>query len=215
MLIYAPMELQAQSTFGSIIGTIQDATGAAMPGVAVKLKNLQRQRDSLHRQLTTRANIDSQSQARLIRISASKENFNTATLGGIALDARQQTACRPQAGARGRHAGCQCREYRCGGQHENAIIATPELQSVVQLPMNYRVGTTVRSPRWLPCRESSRIATAICRLAAERRRRSSIQWTDLDSKRTSEWSARKHESVVELISEMKVTQFNNNAEFRN
>src|SRR5260370_39077666 len=40
ILVNSPADLHAQSTFGSIIGTIQDTAGAAMPGVAVKIKHL-------------------------------------------------------------------------------------------------------------------------------------------------------------------------------
>ena len=40
MLAHLPANLRAQSTFGSIIGTAQDGSGAAMPGVAVNVKNL-------------------------------------------------------------------------------------------------------------------------------------------------------------------------------
>src|SRR6266851_6570998 len=90
MLVHQPTKLCAQSTFGSIVGTVQDASGATMPAVAVKIRNLN---DN-----TTRATFtDASGEYQLLNlrpgsyeIVGSKENFNNATIASVTLDARQQ-----------------------------------------------------------------------------------------------------------------------------
>src|SRR5260370_34342079 len=90
MLVNSPADLHAQSTFGSIIGTIQDASGAAMPGVAVKIKNLN---DNTTR--STLTDTSGEYQVLNLRpgsyeIVGSKENFSPATIPCAALDAPHQ-----------------------------------------------------------------------------------------------------------------------------
>jgi hypothetical protein len=82
--------VSAQSTFGSIVGAVQDAFGGAIPGAAVTVKNLS---DN-----TIRATVsDSAGEYQVLNlrpgsyeIVAAKEGFANATISGATLDARQQ-----------------------------------------------------------------------------------------------------------------------------
>ena len=85
-----PAVVTAQSTFGSVLGTIQDASGGAIAGAGVTVRNLS---DN-----TTRTALSDESgqyqilnlQPGTYEVVASKEGFTNATLGGALLDARQQ-----------------------------------------------------------------------------------------------------------------------------
>src|SRR5215831_10695453 len=90
VLAHLPASLRAQSTFGSIIGTVQDASGSAMPGVAVKVKNLN---DN-----TTRSTLtDDAGEYQVLnlrpgsyQVVGSRDSFADATIASVSLDARQQ-----------------------------------------------------------------------------------------------------------------------------
>ena len=54
LLAGIPAGLHAQSTFGSIVGTVEDASDAALPGVAVTVKSLSSYVSRIRRKESTR-----------------------------------------------------------------------------------------------------------------------------------------------------------------
>jgi len=79
------VKLAAQSTSGSIVGIVQDATGAVMPQVTVKIKNLS---DNTMRATLT----DTAGEYHLLNLKpgsyeivASKENFVNSIVSSIGL----------------------------------------------------------------------------------------------------------------------------------
>ena len=88
LLVVAPTH--AQSTFGSLIGSVQDSTGAVLPGAIVHVKNLN---DNSTRDTTADAagefqvlNLNPGTYA----VTATSDGFAATTITNIALDARQQ-----------------------------------------------------------------------------------------------------------------------------
>jgi hypothetical protein len=81
--------LHAQSTFGSIRGTVVDVTGASIPGGATTLRSVD--------QSTTRTSVSDSTGAFLFEnlkpgkytLTVAHSGFSTTNLNGIALDARQ------------------------------------------------------------------------------------------------------------------------------
>jgi len=149
-----------------------------MPGVAVKLKNLN---DNATRSTVT----DNSGEYQILNlrpgsyeISASKENFNTATLGGIALDARQQLRADLKLELAGVTQAVNVESTAAAVNTENAIIGdTKNFNQVVQLPMNYRGGNDSPLAALVAVPGVQQDSNGNMSIGGGRRRRSSIQWT--------------------------------------
>jgi len=136
-----PTSLRAQSTFGSIIGTVQDSSGAQMAGVAVKVRNLN---DN-----STRATLtDNSGEYQVLNlrpgpyeIVASMESFRSATVQSLTLESRQQL--RADLKLELAEVTQEVNVEAAAGtvNTENGVIGdTKNFKQVVQLPMNYRGG---------------------------------------------------------------------------
>src|SRR5215471_9464667 len=215
MLAHLPATLRAQSTFGSIIGSVQDASGAALPGVAVKVRNLNEN--------TTRSTLSDDAGAYQVlnlrpgtyEIVASEENFLDARIASAALDARQQLRVDLRLELAGVNESVSVEAAAAAVNTENGIIGdTKKFNQVVQLPMNYRGGND--SPLAALVAMAGVQQDGNGNLSVGGGTAAQIQFS-VDG--TSTVNVRQNGALgnmnpsSELISEMKVTQFNNNAEF--
>ena len=215
MLMHSPANLRAQSTFGSVIGTVQDASGAPMPGVAVKIKNLN---DN-----TTRATLtDTGGEYQILNlrpgtyeIVASKESFATATLASVTLDARQQLRADLKLELAGVREAVTVEAEAAAVNTENAAIGdTKNFHQVVQLPMNYRGGndSPLAALVAVPGVQQDSSGNMSIGGGTSAQIQYSVDGTSTVNVRQNGALGNMNPSS-ELIGEMKVTQFNNNAEF--
>jgi hypothetical protein len=213
--ILAPASLSAQSTFGSIVGTAQDSSGAALPGVSVQAKNLA---DN-----TTRSTVsDSSGEYQILNlrpgtyeVSGSKEAFSTSTLPNVVLDARQQLRADLKMEVTGVKESVSVEATAAAVNTENAILGdTKKFNEVVQLPMNYRGGSDspLSALVAVPGVQQDSGGNLSIGGGTPAQIQFSVDGTSTVNVRQNGALANMNPSS-ELISEFKVTQFNNNAEF--
>jgi len=132
----------AQSTFGSIIGTVQDPSGAVVSGALVHVENMD---DNTRRETRTNdageylvLNLNPGSYS----ITASATNFVDKTLSKVALDARQQVRADMKLQLAGSQTTVEVEaaDVAAVNTENGAIGDTKKFNQVVQLPMNYRGG---------------------------------------------------------------------------
>ncbi len=215
MLAHLPANLRAQSTVGSIVGTVQDASRAAIPAVAVKIRNLN---DN-----TTRATVtDASGEYQLLNlrpgsyeIVGTKENFNNATIASVTLDARQQLRADLKLEVSGVTQELNVEASAAAINTENAIIGdTKNFKQVVQLPMNYRGGndSPLAALVAVPGVQQDDSGNVSIGGGTSAQIQYSVDGTSTVNVRQNGSLGNMNPSS-ELISEMRVTQFNNNAEF--
>lgn len=215
LLTNLPSNLNAQSTFGSIVGTVQDSSGAAVPGVAVTVKNLS---DN-----TTRATIsDGTGEYQVLNlrpgsyeIVGSKANFNTATITSVTLDARQQLRADFKLEVAGGRQSVNVEAAAAVVNTESGTIGdTKKFNQVVQLPMNYRGGndSPLNALVAVPGVQQDSSGNMSIGGGTSAQIQFSVDGTSTVNVRQNGALANMNPSS-ELISELKVTQFNNNAEF--
>lgn len=215
VVAHLPASLCAQSTFGSIVGSAQDSSGAAMPGVAVKIKNLN---DN-----TTRSTLsDTAGEYQVLnlrpgsyQIVGSKENFTNATIESVTLDARQQLRADLKLELAGVTQAVNVEAVAAVVNTENAIIGdTKKFNQVVQLPVNYRGGndSPLAALVAVPGVQQDSGGNMSIGGGTSAQIQYSVDGTSTVNVRQNGALGNMNPSS-ELISEMRVTQFNNNAEF--
>ncbi len=207
--------LDAQSTFGSIVGTVQDASGSAVPEVTLTVKNLD---DNSSR--IALSDASGAFQALNLRpgsyeITASKDGFSDSRTGKLTLDARQQMRVDMKLEVAAVSTTVDVADTAAIVNTENGTIGdTKKFNQVVQLPMNYRGGSD--SPLSALVAVPGVQQDSSGNLSIGGGTPSQIQFS-VDG--TSTVNVRQNGALgnmnpsSELISELKVTQFNNNAEF--
>ncbi len=205
----------AQSTFGSLIGTVQDPSGALIGGATVTAKNTN---DNSVRE--TRANESGEYQFLNLNpgqyvITANSDGFAQTSLTGINLDARQQLRADVKMQLAGNSQSVEVEADAATVNTENGTIGdTKKFNQVVQLPMNYRGGND--SPLAALVAVPGVQQDSSGNISIGGGTSAQIQYS-VDG--TSTVNIRQNGALnnmnpsSELISEMKVTQFNNNAEF--
>jgi len=207
--------LHAQSTFGSIVGTVQDASGGSVPEVTLTVKNLD---DNSSR--TAVSDASGAFQALNLRpgsyeIMASKSGFSDSRTGKLTLDARQQLRVDMKLDIAAVSTSVEVADSAAIVNTENGTIGdTKKFNQVVQLPMNYRGGSD--SPLSALVAVPGVQQDSSGNMSIGGGTPSQIQFS-VDG--TSTVNIRQNGALgnmnpsSELISELKVTQFNNNAEF--
>jgi hypothetical protein len=141
--------LWAQSTFGSIVGTVQDATGAPMPEVSLAIGNLD---ENTERTLISddKGGFQvSNLQPGAYEVSASKSGFAGAKTSRPTLDARQQSQVDLKMEVAISSTSVEVSDAAAIVNTENGIIGdTKNFNQVVQLPMNYPAGAIRLCPPW-------------------------------------------------------------------
>ena len=206
--------LDAQSTFGSIVGTVQDATGGTVPEVTLTVKSLD---DNSSR--TALSDASGAFQALNLRpgsyeITASKNGFSDSRTGKLTLDARQQMRVDIKLEVAAVSTSVDVADTAAIVNTENGTIGdTKKFNQVVQLPMNYRGGSD--SPLAALVAVPGVQQDSSGNLSIGGGTASQIQFS-VDG--TSTVNVRQNGALgnmnpsSELISELKVTQFNNNAD---
>jgi Carboxypeptidase regulatory-like domain len=138
---------QAQSTFGSILGTVKDASGSVVPNATVKLINLD---ENTTRTLATNDNGDYEAvntKAGRYRVEVSVTGFQTFSTSEILLAARQ--TIRIDAAMRTGQVSEQVSVTATAGAittETQTISSSFESQKILNLPANYRGAGGSTSP---------------------------------------------------------------------
>ena len=215
VLANPPAHLRAQSTFGSIVGTVQDSSGAVLAGAAVTVRNLN---DN-----TTRATVsDSAGEYQVLNlrpgtyeIGGSKEGFKASTIASATLDGRQQLRADLKLEVAGVKETVTVEGAAAAVNTESGTIGdTKKFTQVVQLPMNYRGGndSPLAALVAVPGVQQDSSGNLSIGGGTPAQIQFSVDGTSTVNVRQNGALANMNPSS-ELISEFTVTQFNNNAEF--
>jgi hypothetical protein len=143
MFVFTPA-LHAQSTFGSIRGTAQDASGASVPGTRVTLHSTDTNTDRVVTTDSSGEFLFSNVNPGHFSITASHEGFSPATLNGILLDARQDL--RVPIALQVAAANTTTVQVTAAADQintENGTIGDSKgTREIGQLPLNFRAATT-------------------------------------------------------------------------
>jgi Carboxypeptidase regulatory-like domain/TonB dependent receptor len=141
-LLWAP-QLAAQSTFGSIIGVVLDASNAAVPGAKVEITNTD---ENISRTVETNAQGGYQAlnlKPGKYKISARKEGFGSFQLSDVVLDSRQERRADITLSVAALTQAVEVTATAAVINTENGTISdTKGSAEVTQLPVNYRGATT-------------------------------------------------------------------------
>src|SRR5262245_10045331 len=134
---------QAQSTFGSIIGTVQDQTGAVLPGVTVDVTNL----DTNAKRAVASNETGQYSVLNLpagrYSITATQPGFSGKLIEEVTLDARQQRRVDLVMSVAAATETVQVEAAAVAINTENGTISrTMDNRMVTELPVNYRGSTS-------------------------------------------------------------------------
>jgi hypothetical protein len=134
---------KAQSTFGSIIGSIQDQSGAVVPGVAIEITNLDTQ-------ATRTATSNEAGQYSILNLLegryslvATKAGFSANHIEQIVLEARQERRVDIVLGLSASTQSVRVEAVATAVDTENSVIAHAINNNAVEsLPSNFRGSTT-------------------------------------------------------------------------
>ncbi len=205
----------AQSTFGTIVGTVQDPTGAVIPGAIVHARNLN---DNSVRNIT--ANESGEYQVLNLNpgkyaITATAPGFADTTLTGITLDARQQLRADVKLPISDTQQTVSVQADSTNVNTENGTLGdTKVFAQVTQLPVNYRGGndSPLAALVTVPGVQQDSGGNVSIGGGTSAQIQYSVDGTSTVNIRQNGALANMNPSS-ELISEFKVTQNNNNAEF--
>jgi len=212
--IIAPY-VEAQSTFGSIVGVVQDQTQAAMPGVSVELRSVD---DNSVR--TATSGVDGNFEFLNLKpgrygLVVQKQGFGDFKQDGLQLDARQTVRVQATLDLASLGQTMEVSDSVPPINTENGTIAdTKKFSQVVQLPMNYRGGSDspLASLVAVPGVQQDSNGNVSIGGSTSSQIQYSVDGTSTVNIRQNGALGNMNPSS-ELISEIRVTQFNNNAEF--
>jgi len=147
MLLMLLMPAHGQSTFGSVLGTVKDASGSVVQKATVKLINID---ENTSRTLTTNDNGDYEAvntKPGRYRVEISATGFQTFTTSEILLAARQ--TIRVDAALRSGQVTEQVSITTTAGAittETQTISSSFESQKIINLPANYRGAGGSTSP---------------------------------------------------------------------
>jgi len=204
----------SQSTFGSILGTIQDSSGAAVAGGEIEITNLDEN--------TSRKTTSSESglyqflnlQPGRYSLSATKSGFAAARVPEVAIDARQERRVDLTLALNAVQETIEVQALSAVINTENATISsTMNNQQITQLPANYRGASTSPLGAIVALPNVQQDSTGAIALTG-----SLPFMTDYSVDGTStvnvglNTAARNMYPSSEMLSEFKVSAINNNAE---
>src|SRR5271155_2756299 len=133
----------AQSTFGSIRGTVQDSTSAVIPGATVTVHSLD---ENFDRQVTTNDSGDfvvENLKAGRYQLTAHHDGFSDAVFGSVALEARQDLRIPVTLIVASESTVVQVNASAEQINTENGTLSdSKDNQLITQLPLNNRATTT-------------------------------------------------------------------------
>ncbi len=213
LLSCAPVS--AQSTFGSIVGTVQDTSGAIIPGCVVELTNVNentaRKAASNDAGLYQFLNLKPGRYA----ITAQRTGFSSARIVDVLLDAREVKRVNVTLGVAGVEQTVEVMGDVAAINTENATIAsTMSDQQVLQLPVNYRGATTSPLGAIVAAPGVQQDDSGAISLAGQLPSMTdfSVDGTSTKNVRLNGPNANMYPSS-EMLGEFRVSGINNNAEF--
>ena len=204
-----------QSTLGNVVGVVQDQSQAVVSGAVITLRSLE---DNSMRSYTSASDGSFQFlnlKAGKFAVNIQKDGFNEFSIASLAVDARQTARIDATLSVASTTQSIEVSGGAVVINTENATLAdTKKFTQVVQLPMNYRGGSD--SPLAALVAVPGVQQDSSGNMSIGGGTPSQIQFS-VDG--TSTVNVRQNGALgnmnpsSELISELKVTQFNNNAEF--
>jgi hypothetical protein len=134
---------EAQSTFGSIIGTVQDQTGASIADAMIMIRNLDDNSSAMAMTNQSGEYVILNLKQGNYEVSAEKDGFTKTLVSNIQLDARQERRVDLKLGVEAVKQNVQVSANWVALNTENATIENTMIgQQVSELPLNYRGATT-------------------------------------------------------------------------
>ena len=132
-----------QSTFGSVRGVVQDSSGAAIPGAQVSLHSVDENTDRTVTSDDSGNYLFENVKAGQYSLHASHSGFADIQLAGIALSARQDLRSILTMQVAAQATTIQVNAGSVAINTENATLGDmKDTAAIVQLPLNYRAATT-------------------------------------------------------------------------
>ncbi|HYL99159.1 MAG TPA: TonB-dependent receptor, partial [Blastocatellia bacterium] len=215
-LLMAPISsAMAQSTFGTIIGTALDSSGAAVPGVTITIRNLDE--NTTH---TTTSDEEGNFQFINLKpgryeVVAKAAGFSDFKIREVPLDARQSLRVEVKLEVAAIGETVQVSAGETGINTENATIgAEIKGENIAQLPLNYRGATTspLAAIAALPNVQQDSSGNISVGGALPSQVAYSVDGVSSVNNRQNGSLPNLYPSS-EILGEFKVTAFNNNAEF--
>src|SRR5271170_1757017 len=143
VLVFLGSAAHAQSTFGSVRGTVQDASGAVIPGALVTVHSLD---ESFDRQVTTNDSGDfvvENLKAGRYQLTAHHDGFSDAVIGSVSLQARQDLRVPITLTIAAQATSVEVNATADQINTENATLSdSKDNQMITELPLNNRATTT-------------------------------------------------------------------------
>jgi len=142
-IILAARGGNAQSTFGSIVGTVQDQTGASIADAMVMVRSLGDNRSQMTTTNQAGEFIILNLKPGNYQVSVEKDGFTQKAISNIQLDARQERRVDVQLGVQTVSQSVEVGDNVAVLNTENATIENTMIgQQVAELPLNFRGTTT-------------------------------------------------------------------------
>jgi len=134
---------EAQSTFGSIVGTVQDQTGAFVADAMIMIRNLDDNSSSMAMTSQAGEYVILNLKQGNYEVSAEKNGFTKTLVSNILLDARQERRVNLKLGVQAVNQNVEVSANWVALNTENATIENTMIgQQVSELPLNFRGTTT-------------------------------------------------------------------------
>jgi Carboxypeptidase regulatory-like domain len=215
LLLMAPWNARAQSTFGSILGTVEDSTGAVIPGALLTTTSLD---ESDVRTTTTGASgefVFQNLKAGNYKVTIHKDGFTDSVVSSVTLEARQELRLPVTLSVT---AGATTVEVSAGAaliNTENGTLNnTISNESITQLPINSRAVSSSPLAALAVSPEVTRDSQGNFAVGGATSAQTGFS-VDGISTANVRYNGALQDTYpsLESIAEMKVTAFNNNAEF--
>jgi hypothetical protein len=133
----------AQSTFGNVRGTVQDATGASIPGALVTVHSIDENVDRTAKTDASGEFVVENLKPGSYRVVVHGEGFTDTTIESVALEARQQLRIPVTLSVKSDATTVQVSASPDQINTENATLSdSKDNQQITQLPLNNRATTT-------------------------------------------------------------------------
>jgi hypothetical protein len=133
----------AQSTFGSIRGTVQDATGASIPGALVTVHSIDENVDRTAKTDSSGEFVVENLKAGHYSVIVHDEGFTDSTIASVPLESRQQLRIPVTLSVQSGATTVQVMASPDQINTENATLSdSKDNQQITQLPLNNRATTT-------------------------------------------------------------------------
>lgn len=221
LLLAVPL-LHAQSTFGSIRGTAQDASSAAIPGSKITLHSTDENTDRVVSSDDSGSYVFENVKAGHYTIRGQHDGFADSVLDGVTLAARQDLRLTLTLQVATQATTVQVSSAATEINTENATIGDMQSgKALAQLPLNYRAQTTSPLAALATSANVQQDTSGNIAIAGATSNMTGFSvdgistvnvWTSGASLAAGAEGVNAYPSS-EAISEMKVSAFNNNAEF--